>query len=56
MRGKEYISLEKMIEYIDRAIRYTDGFTFESFCTDDKTVDATVFSISQIRRTSKKYI
>ena len=49
MKGKEYISLEKMIEYIDRAIRYTQDYTFESFCDDDKTVDATVFAISQIR-------
>ena len=55
MKGKEYISLEKMIEYIDRAVRYTEGYTFESFCADDKTVDATVFSISQIRWISKEF-
>lgn len=48
MKNKEYISLIKMIEYIDKALQYTDGYTFEEFCKDDKTVDATVFSISQI--------
>lgn len=48
MKNKEYISLIKMIEYIDKAIKYTNGYTFEEFCQDDKTVDATVFSISQI--------
>ena len=48
MKNKEYISFIKMIEYIDRSIRYTEGYTFEKFCTDDKTIDATVFAISQI--------
>ncbi len=48
MKSKEYISFIKMIEYIDKAIEYTKGYNFESFCNDNKTVDATVFSISQI--------
>lgn len=48
MKNKEYISLVKMIEYIDKAIEYTKGYTFESFCNDNKTIDATVFAISQI--------
>lgn len=43
MKNKEYISLIKMIEYIDKTIKYTEGYTFENFCKDDKTVDATVF-------------
>ncbi len=37
-----------MIEYIDKALSYTKGYTFEEFCNDNKTVDATVFIISQI--------
>lgn len=37
-----------MIEYIDKATKYTKGYTFEEFCNDEKTIDATVFSISQI--------
>ena len=48
MKNKEYMSLVKMIEYIDKSIKYTEGYTFEEFCDDDKTVDATIFSISQI--------
>lgn len=37
-----------MIEYIEKAIEYTKGYTFEAFCNDAKTIDATVFAISQI--------
>lgn len=48
MKNKEYISFIKMIEYIDKATEYTKGYTFESFCNDDKTIDATIFAISQI--------
>ena len=48
MKNKEYVSFVKMIEYIDKSIKYTEGYTFEEFCDDDKTVDATIFSISQI--------
>ena len=46
MKNKEYISFIKMIEYIDKAIKYTAGYTFESFCKDNKTIDATVFVVS----------
>lgn len=48
MKNKEYVSLKKMIEYINKALIYTEGYTFEVFCKDDKTIDATVFAISQI--------
>lgn len=48
MKNKEYISFMKMIEYINKSIKYTEGYTFEKFCNDDKTIDATVFAISQI--------
>lgn len=48
MKNKEYVSFIKMIEYIDKAIKYTEGYTFEAFCNDDKTMDATIFAISQI--------
>lgn len=27
MKSKEYISLQKMIEYIDKSIVYTEGYT-----------------------------
>lgn len=48
MKNKEYVSFVKMIEYIDKSLKYTDGYTFEQFCEDEKTIDATVFAISQI--------
>lgn len=48
MKNKEYISLKKMIEYINKALRYTDGCDFESFSNNEEKVDATVFAISQI--------
>lgn len=48
MKNKEYISFTKMIEYVDKAIEYTKGYNFEKFSEDNKTIDATVFSISQI--------
>ena len=48
MKNKEYMSLIKMIEYIDKSIKYTEGYDFVKFCNDEKTIDATVFSISQI--------
>lgn len=63
MKNNEYISLIKMIEYINKASKYTKGYTFEEFCKDEKTIDATVFVISQIGElvknisdeTTKKY-
>jgi len=48
MKSKEYMSFIKVIEYIEKVIKYTDGYTFEMFCNDEKTVDATIFAISQI--------
>lgn len=48
MKNKEYVSLIKIIEYIDKTTRYTEGYTFELFEKDDKTIDATIFTISQI--------
>lgn len=48
MKNKEYMSLKKMIEYIDKALRYTEGCNFKTFSENEEKVDATVFSISQI--------
>ena len=48
MKNKEYMSLKKMIEYIDKALRYTDGYDFQSFSSNEEKVDATIFVISQI--------
>lgn len=48
MKNKEYISVRKMIEYIDKALRYTKDCNFEEFSDNEEKVDATVFAISQI--------
>ncbi len=48
MKNKEYTSFIKMTEYIDKAIKYTASYSFEQFCEDEKTIDATVFALSQI--------
>lgn len=53
MKNKEYISFIKMIEYIDKSIEYTKGYSFEEFSIDNKTIDATVFNISQIEELVK---
>ena len=36
MKNKEYISSTKMIEYIDKAIKYVNGYDFKQFCDDEK--------------------
>lgn len=48
MKNKEYMSIFKMIEYIDKALRYTKDCNFEQFSNNEEKVDATVFAISQI--------
>lgn len=48
MKSKEYMSIKKMIEYIDKAQRYTKNCNFEDFSGNEEKVDATVFAISQI--------
>ena len=48
MKNKEYMSLKKMLEYIDKALRYSNGLDFKSFSDNEEKVDATIFAISQI--------
>ena len=63
MKNKEYVSFIKMIEYINKAMKYTKDYNYDQFCKDEKTIDATVFAISQIgelvknisKETMKKY-
>ena len=37
-----------MIDYIDKALRYTKNCDFEMFSKNEEKVDATIFAISQI--------
>ena len=48
MKSKEIVSLRKTLEYIEKIEKYIQNYTFEEFCKDEKTVDATIFSLSQI--------
>lgn len=48
MKNKEFISLKKMINYIDKAFKYTKNCTYETFSNNEEKVDATIFAISQI--------
>lgn len=48
MKNKEYMSLKKMIDYIDKALKYTKNCDFEKFSNNEEKIDATVFAISQI--------
>ena len=48
MRDREYWSIVKMIEYCDKAYKYSETYSFEEFIMDDRTLEATVFDLSQI--------
>ena len=48
MKSKEYMSLKKMIQYINKALRYVEDCDFSSFSKNEEKVDATIFAISQI--------
>ena len=63
MINKEKDAITRMIDYINKSLEYTNGLSFEEFCNDTKTQDATIFNISQIgelvknisEETKKKY-
>ena len=48
MKNKEYMSIKKMVDYADKALKYTKDCDFEQFSNNEEKVDATVFAISQI--------
>lgn len=48
MKDKEFDSINKMIEYIDKVFCYTKEYTIDDFYADNKTQDAVIFNISQI--------
>lgn len=49
MTDKEKNSLNKMVECIDKILRYTRDYTLEEFMKNEEKIDATVFVISQKR-------
>lgn len=48
MKSKEFISLSKMITYIEKAFKYTKDCTYDTFSNNEEKIDATIFAISQI--------
>lgn len=53
MTNKDRIILQKISTYIDDVIRYVNGFTFEQFMADKKTISACAFTVSQIGELAK---
>ncbi|WP_089609722.1 DUF86 domain-containing protein [Dehalobacterium formicoaceticum] len=53
MRSKDRIILQKIGGYIKDVIQYIDGYTFEQFMTDKKTISACAFTVSQIGELAK---
>ena len=53
MTGKDRIILQKISGYIADVIRYIDGFNFEQFMADKKTISACAFTVSQIGELAK---
>ena len=48
MKSKEKESIDKMVEHIDIILEYTNNYSFDNFCNDSKTKDATILNIIQI--------
>lgn len=42
------VRLKDILEAIQRALRYTEGLTFQQFCADEKTIDAVVRNLTVI--------
>jgi len=38
MKNKEYMSIKKMVEYIDKVLRYTKGYNFKEFSDNEEKI------------------
>jgi uncharacterized protein with HEPN domain len=54
MTGKDKIILQKISTYIEDVAQYVNGFSFEDFMADKKTLSACAFSVSQIGELAKE--
>ncbi len=54
MTGKDRFILQKISTYINDVSQYIDGFSFEDFMADKKTLSACAFSVSQIGELAKE--
>ena len=55
MTSKDKIILQKIIDYIDDISQCVQGFDFNSFLRDKKTMFAGAFAVSQIGELAKEF-
>lgn len=48
MKDKDRIILKKIAGYIEEACSYVEGFSYDAFVEDSKTMSATAFVLGQI--------
>lgn len=48
MKSKERIILQKISNYVRDVLQYVQGYTFEQFMIDKKTISACAFTVSQM--------
>lgn len=48
MKNKDQIILVKILKYIEEIKEFIDGYSYEKFKDDKKTINACVFNLSQI--------
>lgn len=54
MKSKDKIILTKMLKYINELYEFIEGYTYEDFKNDKKTINACVFNLSQIGELTTK--
>lgn len=55
MRSKDNIILKKVNNYINELKDFTNGYDYDKFCKDRKTINACVFDLSQIGELVSKF-
>ena len=48
MTNKDKILIVKMLKYIEELHEFIEGYTYETFIQDKKTINACVFNLGQI--------
>lgn len=54
MKSKDKIILTKMLKYINELYEFIEGYIYEDFKNDKKTINACVFNLSQIGELTTK--
>lgn len=53
MKSKDRIVLQKLSNYVHDVLQYVEGYTFEQFMADKKTISACAFTVSQMGELAK---